>query len=318
MAFLIDWVSFSSKIDSVDSIVDFLGLSEIDFEITNGFHGYRDSIFFNGIRIHYNPRTEEMGILVDLSGTGCRAFETYGTGDFNSIFNLIVENQNDYNITRLDVAFDDKEDLIPIMQLKLDTEKMNWVSRWGEWEVRNSSKGVTVNLGSSSSDTFLRIYDKAAERGFVGEDYFHWVRLELQLRRDRAFQFVKMLNTDNIGELWCGVVNNYIRFVKPSLTDTNKARWSVRPYWTNLINNAIKVKLYVKPGEEYNIHNLERYVFKQAVGAIKTSIKILGEKQFIEKLNHTKMELNPKYKRLINENITYKKRIDENEFTRIN
>lgn len=304
--FLIDWVSFTSQIDSIYSIIEFLGLTKVPFDEIGGKHGYRDSLYYNGIRIFYNPGKDNMGILIDLSGTGCRAFESYGTGDFQSIFDLCIKESENYNITRLDVAYDDKEGTVPIYKVRTDTEQLNWVSRWTEWEVRNSSKGITINLGSPESDTFLRIYDKAAERGYDPEE-MQWIRCELQLRRERAFEFIKMLDDENIGDLWSGVVHNYIRFVQPT-SDSNKSRWPTRKYWLKLLNEALKVKLYVKPGEEYNMGNLHNYVFKQAVGAIKTSIKIMGKEKFYEEVENAKVELNPKYKRLISENKLHKER----------
>lgn len=298
--FIIDWLTFTSKIDSVSSILQFLKLENYEFqELPNGRHGYHDGLYLDGINIYYNPCSESMGICIDMSGTGCRAFEDYSKTNFKDIFDLILSDEDSYNITRLDIAFDDKEGIIPIKQLASDVEKQNYISKWSSWKVTNSSDGLTIDIGSNKSDAMIRIYDKALERGFIGADYIHWIRLELQLRRSRAMEFIRELQYTDLGKLWTGVVYNYLRFVIPNNSDTNKARWKMRKYWFNLINNAEKIKLFTYVGMEYNYDNLSNYVFKQAVGAIKTSMQLMGSVKFFKAVKETKIKLNPKYEMLL-------------------
>ena len=294
--FLVDWFSFSSKIDSISSIIELLHLEDVIFEEVNGFYGYHDSLKYDDMRIHYNPRSDDMGILVEFSGTGCRAFETYSTTSFDELFIYVNKYNEDYNITRLDVAFDDKEGIIPINRLADDTVNQNYVSKFREWDVHTSSKGITVYLGSSSSDTYLRIYDKAKECGVDG----HWIRVELQLRRNHSAEFIRQyLISNDLGMMFTGVLSNYIRFVKPSKTDINKQRWSMRKYWGKLLNNAIKIKLFAPCDIEYNMQNLHNYVIKQAGGALDTYIKINGIDKLQGVLKQRKVPLNKKYERLI-------------------
>ena len=58
----------------------------------------------------------------------------------------------------------------------------------------------TVYFGSAKSEVRFRIYDKAQERGGLG---YHWVRFEMQLRRERAFNF--LVSELVLGERFCGV-----------------------------------------------------------------------------------------------------------------
>lgn len=301
--FLVDWFSVSSKADSLKSIIDLLGLTKIAFEEINGFYGYLDSLFYNGIRIHYNGRTSDMGILVEMSGTGCRAFETYSTTDFNSLFIHVNENKEDYNVTRLDVAFDDKEGIVPIKQLEHDTRNENFISKFRKWGIEETSDGDTVYQGSKKSDIMLRIYDKAAERSL---ENFHWVRVELQLRQNRAIEFIsQFISGTSLGDMFCGVLYNYIRYVTPC-DNPRKDRWKMRKYWQKLINNAVKVKLFTRCDLEYNLENLHNFVVKQAGGAVKTYIDILGYDKLEQALEERKTPLNLKYQRLIADNKNFK------------
>ena len=84
---LYDWFTMTSKIDSADSIIRLLGLNKdgISFQHLNGRYGYKDRLFFNEINIYYNGR-DDMGICLEMSGQGCRAFEEYGTSEWSVLF----------------------------------------------------------------------------------------------------------------------------------------------------------------------------------------------------------------------------------------
>lgn len=184
-----DWVSITSKIHSPDDFIRLLGMDDdgISWEKVKGAHGYRDRLYWGSISIHYNG-TEDMGIWLEMSGQGCRSFETYGTGNFESLFAEVMENPEQMRVTRLDVAYDDLSGVLDIEEVCRDTEAQEYVSSFRGWNVQRGSEGSSVTLGSQSSEILIRIYDKAAERGF--DDGRHWVRVELQLRRDRAESFL--------------------------------------------------------------------------------------------------------------------------------
>lgn len=184
-----DWVSITSKIHSPDDFIRLLGLMDegISWEKVKGAHGYRDRLYWGSISIHYNG-TEDMGIWLEMSGQGCRSFESYGTGDFESLFAEVLDNPEQMKVTRLDVAYDDLSGVLDIEEICRDTEAQEYVSSFRGWNVQRGSEGSSVTLGSRSSEILIRIYDKAAERGF--DDGRHWIRVEMQLRRERALSFL--------------------------------------------------------------------------------------------------------------------------------
>ncbi|HYK74652.1 MAG TPA: hypothetical protein VEV44_16275, partial [Pseudoneobacillus sp.] len=87
---LVDWVSFTLKnVTDVRDVVDILGLDFNSFrECPNGDKGYMEQIRFGDISILYNGR-EDMGIHVNISGQGCRQFETYSNMDWSTFFALL-------------------------------------------------------------------------------------------------------------------------------------------------------------------------------------------------------------------------------------
>jgi len=243
-----DWLSFSSKIHTVRQIKEIIGFTNVTFQKIYGFYGYRKRITYEGISILYDGYTQDMGVMVDMSGQGCRTFETLGTGDWDSLFELIKRGQEKkrMNISRLDIAYDDHEGILDITKISVDTESGCYISKTRNFEVINSNKGKTVVHGSKSSGVFIRIYDKAKERGHA--DGRHWVRLELQLRDKNALGFIQ--NDTDIGKKFRGVVYNYLRYVIPNENDTNKRRWSDTAYWQKFIQSAEKIRIYQKPGIE--------------------------------------------------------------------
>lgn len=315
--YLVDWISFTTKIDSVDSIINAIGLSHLEFMPMLGFYGYKDRLYFEGISIHFNGFRDDMGVLVEMSGKGCRTYTTYNTiRGFDALFDLILDNE--YNCTRLDVAYDDFNNIIPLSELADDVRNRNHISRFDNFEIIESIKSkytsLTVNLGSKSSDIMFRFYDKFEEQRSKGNTDMQcatWVRAEMQLRRDRAINFIKLYNGSNLGDLFCGVLLNYYRVIIPN-TNAVPSRCTIKKYWLNLIKLAVKVKLFTSVETEYTVHRLDNYVLKQAGGAISTLFKIKGKEQVLNDIENTPRVENPKYKFLIEEHKNYTRITERN------
>lgn len=289
---LVDWLSITSNELDEFGFELLLGMEEVPWELTKGAHGYQDRLYFGGISIHYNGR-DDMGVWCEMSGQGCRTFESLGHGNYQKLFNFVSSGRG--NITRLDIAYDDHTGVLDIDEIVEDTLHQRFVSKSRFWDVNISSAGKSLYHGSPKSDIRIRIYDKAAERNCPAGT--HWIRVELQLRRDRAKKFISM--EEDIGYLFAGVVCNYLRYVIPEDSDTNRWRWPLTDYWGELLCGANAISLYEKPGMEYNLDRCETYVYKFAGNAIDALIQIYGEKTFMAKLRERNTRTNPKYQQLV-------------------
>ena len=285
-----DWLSFTSKVHTPDQLISALGLSHVPWIETKGARGYRDRKYFSCISIHYNGRSD-MGVWVEMSGQGCRTFESLSNVGWEGIFSFIRD--NGLKITRLDVAYDDHSGILDIREIANDTQTGMYISRSDYWETVLSSKGTTVQIGSPQSKVLIRIYNKAAERGKTDE---HWIRVELQLRDDRAVQFTKIPLP--IGQAFAGVLLNYLRYVEPG-DDSNKWRWPMTQYWFNLVQDAEKISIYQSPGMEYNEERCKHYVINQAGNAIDACIQMYGLYEFERMIQARTTAPNPKYQQLI-------------------
>lgn len=297
---IFDWVSFTTRKHTVVDLLELLGLMECPFETVHGSKGFMWRQYFGGISVHYNENEYTSPgdfIWLEMSGQGCRSFESYGTGNFDQLFQLVREDPENIHITRLDVAFDDMTGVFNINHVCDEVRAEHFVSRTSTYQAIYSNAGNAVYFGSKKSNVFIRIYDKAAERGYDGEQ-FHWVRCELQLKDVNAKGFVDKLQNKDLRELYLGVLKNYISFRVPT-GDSNKRRWPEAEWWSDFLDDAVRVSVWSKPGVEYNLSACERYVMTQPIGSIKTLIEIFGTEAFLEMIRKAPAPKNPKYKQLI-------------------
>lgn len=330
--FLIDWLTFTAHGESVDSIKDLLGMPDekIPWLHEEKFmNGYPCRYSWNGIMILYGAdmsqyyddptkATTKMGICVNMSGSGCRTFETYGSGDWSSLFGYLTrdvfavlddpdisyDGYKAYNITRLDLAFDDHEGVLDIYQIEADTYERNFTSNFKQTEVIRSDDlktdivGLNVQFGSNSSLIKLRIYDKAAERHIKN---LHWVRSEMQLRGARASNAIKSLvGGASIGDLYSGIVSNYLVFRVPG-NDLNKSRWEIAEYWIIFLDAARRISLLDSPGMPYNIDHSISWMVKQ-YGPLISTIYLTQDPGFLYESVKDVFpydRLAPKYKNIV-------------------
>lgn len=329
--FLIDWLTFTAHGCTVDDIKSLLGMTgpDIPWENTEKFrNGYPLQCYWNGVTISYGADDErhykdpskarsDMGICVNLSGKGCRCFESYGAKNW---FKLLAElftlrdhgtrekkgRIYSYNITRLDLAYDDHTELLCMDDMERDVRQRYYVSRSKYSEILWSDnqdtdiQGMTIQVGSDKSDVKIRIYDKAAERGFKDR---HWIRVELQLRDERAINAASELvkNTD-IGKTVSGILRNYLTFREPA-DDSNKSRWPIADYWEKVLQDMAKISLWISPGEPYNFDNTEHWLMKQYGQAIVVIDKLHDPYYLIDKCKalFPEEDLAPKYKKFLAE-----------------
>lgn len=301
--YLIDALSLTSKDLTEQDWIHLLGLEDVVWDVTeeNKRGGFAARMDYDGMHLHYGG-TQGYLTWLELTGQGCRDFETFGNGDYDAVFSYYLRHLDTMHLTRLDVAFDDADtELLDMEQLCQLTMSQQYVSKFKVAEcdycVPQKDNGHTIYLGSKHSDFFVRIYDKAKERGFT--DGRHWVRVELQMRRDYAAAFIQSGKPLKEGLL--GVLAEYIRFVYDPGNDSNKWRWPSMEFWDKFLDGAERVSLVDKPGVDYNLSRLQSYVIDQAGSAASTFIKVAGFACFFELLkeHEERVALNPKYKTIL-------------------
>lgn len=298
---LFDWLTFTSHCDSPESIMELLGLQDVSWQLMDrGMNGYRSRYFFENISILFDG-ADNMGVCVNMSGHGCRSFETYSSIGWPVLMDTLFSGNVDYNITRLDMAFDDHTGILDIDDIWNDTLGRRFVSKAKISQVIISDnqvtdiKGKTVKVGSDKSNMLIRIYDKAAEQLIEG---IHWIRVEMQMRDEIAQGFNAGLTSSSVSDQFRGVLHNYLRYVIPG-SDSNKSRWELAPYWADLLEGVGRIRCWSAPGVEYNEFNLSDFVINQAGNAIDCYLQIFGLDDLITMLGNRRVKMSPKYQRLL-------------------
>ena len=314
---IFDYVAIRFRGKTPREVFQLLCMSDFtlaNFEMCKGFYSYDHRFYYGGIHIHYMQRPddfygepdeeeleriEKMGVLLEMSGQGCRTYETYGRGNFEGLLGMCVDDPENNHLTRLDVAYDDFSGVLDLARIQEDIRNGEYVSKARKWQIVDGSDGKSAYIGSKQSNMLLRIYDKAAERQL--DDGTHWIRVEMQMRDENCLGFARVLENLSLGQAFSGVLSNYLRFVDPSETDSTRWRWPIKEYWLELINGIHSISIAEKPGVEYNVLNVTDFVVNHVGNAIDCIIKVYGAVRFIEMLKARTCKPNPKYKKIVDD-----------------
>lgn len=141
-----------------------------------GFKGYTvgiHSLDVDGLSVFMHPSRPDMGIHVSYSG---RALARMAIPDL-----LRFVHEAGGSVTRLDIAVDVFHQW-DIRELKRAADAKEWDCKVKKKPVLLDGEGLTLYIGSRTSEKFLRIYDKAAESGTP----FAWTRIELECKAEFA------------------------------------------------------------------------------------------------------------------------------------
>lgn len=330
---LIDWLSITSKTMLPEDMMQLIGITTGWQLREKGVRGYGASYYYNSIQIHFGGVQDN--VWLEMSGQGCRSFESDSAHkDYNVIFDHLMSNLKTTKITRLDVAFDDFSGLLDIERICDDTRPRNhkYKAKTDYAQVIESTNGLSCDVGSPKSLLLVRIYDKLAERlakmrgaedrEKIRETIPHWVRCELQMRDERALEFVRYLRGKNpvtdipepmeLGQAFCGVLGNYLDYgyEVPARENPQKKVWHRFPYWKNFLKNVGAISLYRKPGKGYNLERMVNFVQNNAGNAVDAAIQIFGVTEFCNIIADRKISQNSKYRDLIKQYGTYEERLE--------
>ncbi|WP_325200156.1 replication initiation factor domain-containing protein [Oscillibacter sp.] len=293
----IDWLTFSVKKDDPGEVIkDYLGLDPVLFQDTGySLLGYNKVLRFSDICVCYDPRQNDffknMGVCVSMSGNGCRAFETMSKlgkdkpGEesvaFLALFQLLTADES-ANISRLDIACDDREGYLDMEQIIKKTRalEINSRLRWKDIHesINGESKaGSTVYIGAPSSDFRIRIYDKALEQGVDG----HWIRVELVMRKENANAFVEeMTQSENVGKLAAQVMNDKFAFIERD--DSNITRCTVCGWWQTFVDEIEEVHLVARCVVQHSVERISNWVEAQVGPSLAILVQTMGPRHIVE------------------------------------
>jgi phage replication initiation protein len=219
-----------------------------------GRYGYRHGLGRGAVRV-YCDGAEGMGVHVVASGEGCRQLEAEGIvkrwdGPEGFAAQCVT---GGFKPSRVDVAMDDHAGLVTQERVEGAIAAGGCVSRFDKGRpyqdvnlADGSRCGWSFRFGSAQSDALVRIYDKYAEQREKGREVEPgpWMRVELQLRNERAGELIARLIEPGaeLGKLGAGRLWAYVDFRVVDSVDTNKSRWASCTWWSEFLGNVEKVR----------------------------------------------------------------------------
>ncbi|MBU4643159.1 replication initiation factor domain-containing protein, partial [Bacillus toyonensis] len=253
----IDWVQVTFKDISTEYLVTrILGLDFARFnDLEVGQYGYRRCLMYGNIMIYYDGRPD-MGIHLQMSGQGCRQYESYDVKVWSELFRAVFYHKSKFS--RLDVAIDDFKPYFEIPKLIEKIKNRELVSKFKDATriekidiESGESKGNTIYYGSPQSRIQIRMYEKDLERagkGFELEEGIEaWNRTEIQARNERAQKIAGIIASnengdEEIGQVVRGILSCYLDF-KDSGKDSNRSRWKTSEFWESFLGGVQKLRL---------------------------------------------------------------------------
>lgn len=289
----IDWLEGTILGKNIDSALRELRDLFRDWqELERGGYGYEFAAIVCGSgRVYWSRARPEMGVHISMPSSAIDVSGYSGESLLYILCNLGAK------FTRVDIALDDMAGLLNLDTIGNAIDAAQYVSRFKKWTfIKNSEGGRTYSFGSRSSDSFVRIYDKAAEQKAIG----HWIRVELELKRDRANAAADYIlkNPDNWREKACGWLLGMIDFKIPS-NDTNKSRWQSADWWHKFLQFVQKARIIVYRAER-TVEDLRAWIESQVTPSLFVLLDVLGWEQVLRMIGEASARLKPKHLAMIN------------------
>lgn len=250
------WLRFTVPISTAQEVMMLVGGDWI--QDRKGFQGYSQGWFSRGTsggfgRIGTGATRAPREVHVDLSQELLSGW-TYDK--FQSVTAWVLAKGGHFG--RIDVALDDRSGVIDVDHIYASVQAGNCVSHFRKSQLiagldlgSGEDTGKTISMGSRQSDTYLRIYDKAAEqrsKGKVVEGT--WVRWEMEWKDERAQAVglaLSVLDHERFQKYIVGVFRTAVDFRDCTRADDPKDRYHapLLTWWIVLTEGMSRAKLEI-------------------------------------------------------------------------
>lgn len=230
--------------------------------------------------------------MVDLSARALHSLSEAVPAEFIA---EVINRKGQFS--RVDIALDDYDgNLSPAsvwrkMRAREVSTRWRAFSRIQSLNYTTDVEGYTVYLGSRDTETFARIYDKAAQT----ETPYHWVRFELEYKKNRAHELAGRIARQTISIR--GLILNQIRFQDPA--EALRKNWPTSQWWTDFLQTSDRDRLYM-PQYEIGLEDVRNWLHNQTSGALVLMAKTYGAEgvQEILEAGEEKFSKNRRYQKL--------------------
>lgn len=227
-------------------------------------------------RVFWHSTRQDMGVHVRLPASALAAM----VNDPVTVLRDLAQMRAKF--TRVDIAADDYQGLLDLERIrgKILLGELTCRSRAiVEW-VALRGIGHTFYFGARASETFVRIYDKAAEQKSQGIDVTfcgQWIRVEAELKHARADLAARYICAHP--DTWvieaAGWFLNYLCFKEPVDGDINPSRWPTSLWWSVFLDRAIKARL-IREKITRTVEDVKLWVEKQVAPSLYVLAATIG------------------------------------------
>ena len=286
---IIDYLRVSFPLRKVDKIfTDVLEIGQEFFEeIESHMYGYAGGYRLDYIQVLYSKNNDERGVLVQLSGQGCRQLEAFLEAQGRTWFDFFYACL-DYRcrVTRLDLAINDYKEYLSIPTLLNKVFKQELVSRFRKFEFNGSGSiaekckgGTSIYFGSKRSEFYVTFYQKDFEQARKLNIPVSEVpiknRYELRFKNKRAMLVIdQFLRTGDLPTIILGVMKDYMTFTDSKFGVLRK-HWKVNRRWQFFLGDAEKMRLAIEPNDQ--LYERSKNWFKRTAAATARMIQEVDE-----------------------------------------
>lgn len=327
----IDWLSFTIPFSSQNlSRLEFFGIPERFSE--SGYQYYSDAYWTQfSVLIAYSPEKPENKIYVSFSSKSLKLISM--KLNISELIEFAISLNAKF--TRIDLALDDYRENLNLDRIhdkiknsEITTKFRNFSVYEGQvYSIIESGKigkntAKTIYLGDlKTSEIVVRIYDKGKKENVP----YHWVRVEFQLRKDSADQYI---NNHTLVDSFTGEIKKgegsekvlseikfedrdfrklayyYIRFIEPRLNKKgqliHKRHWNTSKFWIDFLGVSEGQKIGL-PKYSNGLEDIRDWYLKQNSGVEYLLNEAFGEdfKKQKKEIGKEKFEKNEKYQRLL-------------------
>lgn len=277
---LIDWIGVTCTLkDPVGQLCGCIPYDRASFvALPSGGLGYKQAMTYLSATIYYDGG-KDMGAHLRITGQGCRALEAHDINLF-AWCAFVVELEG-MTFTRLDIACDTSRDILsPTVDCLAQglysskARKVNVISSAGP----DGLTASTCYIGSRQSGVYIRIYDKAAERGLSSVD---WYRAELEIKKgyiDKAIALTKA----SPSKAFADIIGTYFRPLKKRIKPITRS--PTADWWVDFLGEVERVSLVSDPRLP-TIESKYAWLQKQAAPTIALLSKAFGSDAWIKALD---------------------------------
>lgn len=284
----IDWLAFSVKCDDEEpkttldeNILSLLGYDfseEFSDEISGKNFYNRGATIGNYVNVFWNDYTDKENPVrrnssatmnVVFTGQGSTDLAIRNNNDWLKIFTILTtyktkgkpKDKPRVNITRIDIAYDDFDELVKFDDIEKKLKKGHYRSSKRSYNIVKTSDqngqrlGETIYIGNARTasgnrgNVYARFYDKLAQYREKSQlvttdvrEYWEetgkesWQRYEISYSKGYTNSIVEaFLNGESIDKIFKTSLRNLLEILTPRGKDTNKNRWYKTRWWEDFL-----------------------------------------------------------------------------------